>query len=185
MKKNLSKKLTVSRKKIKSRWETYQRHKKKIQKKKITKEKKQQQIEKLHSETKTKVSKVWGDYGQKRYEATHKSKYTGLRILNREKIKTGVVENYKLVNLKGLQRLSQHKDIRYLLVVLKIYLPETDTYTYASDSFTPLSMKGLTGKEITDLVLEKFRALVRYEGFQVKSTTIKIIYEGSKKSEKN
>ena len=181
MKKSLSKKLASTRSQISKRWQTYQRNKKKILKQRLTEERKSEKISELFFDTKAKVSKQWQNYGKYRYQSKYKSRFYGLQLKNRVNIKSGYIKDYKVDTLKGITKFSKNEKelskIRYIVVILKIYLPETETFTFISDSFTPEAFRNKTGTEIQGLVIDKFKALESYEGFELRNVYLKIIYK--------
>jgi len=92
------------------------------------------------------------------------------------------MDYYKLAKGKDLdstvERIFDNKKVRYILVTLKIRLPESDVTQYISDVFTPESFEQMKENynNIMEKILEKLSLVAKYDGWELVSQHIRLIY---------
>jgi hypothetical protein len=186
MKKQVQTQLTNTLKKVKTNWQKYQKEKQRILNMHLSSHIKQRKILNIRTKTRTKIHYSWSGYQEKKYAITHKSSIQGLSLQKRKKHKTSDERFYKINRgadkTKIFDKIKKTKRVKYVLIVLKIRMDETDQIIHVSDSYTPIRLNKIDSNEIINNTLEKFNLKKKYEGFTLLSTSIRIIYEGSKKS---
>lgn len=87
------------------------------------------------------------------------------------KLRKGNIDN-------AIDKIFNNPKVRYVLVTLKIKLKDTDNIIFVSDSFTPEAWEQLQESETTAMekILEKLSFVAKYDGFELISKHIRIIY---------
>jgi hypothetical protein len=146
--------------------------------------KKQELIKQLTTKTRQKNSTAWGNYSGYKTAIKKGSEFSGLTFEKRFIQPQSQSDIYKLKSINRLeplmQKLFNKKSARYVLVTLKI--KRNDIITYYSDSFTFTSYEQLTsrGENIYEKVLEKISFNSNYDGFELLSVHLRVIYENPK-----
>lgn len=169
------------RNKISKLWQQYRG-------KKFTIEELPKLKEKLQHVPKEKYEIVRQLYRDKREGYLSSFEYGSLKIT---KIKTSAERLQKFYNTqkstdidKVVEKIFKNDKVRYVLVILKIKLKGTDQIINVSESFTPESFEDLQGNEqyeesdekIIERIFEKLSFVVKYDGFELISKHIRVIY---------
>lgn len=183
--KKTQKALSTGKDKQAKAWEKYRTKKAQIQKRRIGSMRKVALIEKELEKARGTVSRNWNIYRGQKFSYYHKSRFTGLTFEKKKRSKSTLQEFYKVRKPDNLDNIvgnifDQHK-VRYVLVMLEIRLPEGQVQ-WVSDVFTKPAYDATMGREETlmEAILEKLSFLQKYEGYEILSIHIRVIYAGSK-----
>lgn len=184
--KKTKKALSKGKEKQDKAWSHYKTRKEQIQKsKRIGSMKKQSMIQKELEKARGTVSRNWNVYRGQKFSYYNKSRFTGLTFEKKQKSKSTLQEFYKVRKTDNLDNIvgtifSQHT-VRYILVMLEIRLPEGQVQCI-SDVFTKPSYDAVLerGETLLEATIEKLSFLQKYEGYEILSTHIRVIYAGSK-----
>jgi hypothetical protein len=122
-------------------------------------------------------------YFDKKDIAQRKIEYGNLIIEKKHKQHFSEQDYYKLKKGADLdetiQRVFDKKKPRYVLVTLKIRLKETHQIIFVSDSLTLEAFEQLEEFEVTAMekILEKLSFVAKYDGFELISTHLRLIYK--------
>lgn len=167
-------------------WTNYKKRKEQIQKsRRIGSMKKRSMIQKELEKAQGTVSRNWNVYRGQKFSYYHKSRFTGLTFEKKKRSKSTLQEFYKVRKIDNLDTIvgnifDQHR-VRYILIMLEIRLPEGQIQ-WVSDVFTKPAYDALIerGETLIEAIIEKLSFLQRYEGYEILSTHIRVIYAGSK-----
>lgn len=148
---------------------------------------KEQALELTHQN----ISNVWAKYRDKKYPITHKSKFEGLKFeeksntFNKKEKRGTTTEFYKVVSEKKIDKtvnkVFNTKNVRYVLITFKIRTKE-GLVQYVSDSFTKEAYERVidNDEDIFETVMNKLSFVQKYDGYELLSTHIRVIYENFK-----
>lgn len=181
--------LKNQRTKIQKVWDSYHKKVDKIENSKFSRSVKNKRKKSLLEKTQNKISKTWSNYQISKHNKTH-----DLKILSTQNIYQGEIKNYKEKSIsnetitKNLKTLLRSKKVRYILVVLKIKILDSEQILIVSDSFTPesLNIQFDRDENILNLIQEKLlfskaqeNREIKYDlsnGFEILEISYKVIY---------
>ena len=182
-----------TRKQISQHWQKYRSKKHTI----VELPKYRKKLYKLKSQNKPeKISELREKYFDRKEIFVRKLEYGDLKITKKHKQKFSEQDFYSVRKGKHLDPIiskifaDQKKKVRYILVTLKIRLPETGQVMYVSDTLNPKSFERMQsqGETAMSKVLEKLSFVAKYDGFEIISKHLRLIYalpETSKKQKEN
>jgi hypothetical protein len=184
---NKQKALLKTRKKVSKEWQTYREKKSKILTRRISSMTKQKLIQGLKAKTLENISGDFATYRIKVYNADTKHPL----IKKREyKIKTGFEEHFKVRKpdsksaYKALLRAKRFSDIRYILVTIELYMIDTDSVQYISQTFSPLAVERIDENVVNDIInsfiLKNSNTSQINNDYTIKNVFIRLIYEKTK-----
>lgn len=194
-----SSRIEKNRDKVKSKnsqkWADYRKKKKRIMSyKSVPIEEKKARLEKERAIVRNNIKFNWENYRSYKYGIIYESPYKGLRYDKKKRTRFTRQEYFTVKRGTDLDKTTgkifDDPKVRYVLVILEIELIE-GTIVHVSDSFTKDAYEQVigddefgeeTGELLIEKVLEKMSFVQKYEGYKLKSTHIRVIYENTKKS---
>lgn len=182
-------------------WKNYRIKISKIESSHFSRSVKEKRKANVLKKTYEKLSENWTSYRIKEFNKDTKQPVK----LDREYlIQTGSEQHYifKGINKpsfdkkfsKYLSKVASLKDVRYIMVILKIYIKELDITTLISEMYSPLAIKdraelnkNLYTELLNDLITKKARENreLNYDlskGYEILDIFLRVIYEKSYKS---
>jgi len=131
-------------------------------------------------------------YFERKERLVQKLEYGSLKIQKRVKQKFSEQTMYILKRGRNLDSTidrvfsDKRKKVRYVLVTLKIKNPDTGQIYYVSDTLNPKSWQDVKDSEQTMLekILDKLTHVAKYDGFELVSQHLRLIYALPEKSKK-
>lgn len=171
-----------SRQKISKIWQGYRS-------KKYTIEKLPNYRKQLARATPEKKEILRTKYFDRKEIAVSKLEYGSLKLEKKVRQKYSQSDYYKLAKSKDLDSTIEKifegtKKVRYVMVTLKIKLSGTDQIMFVSDVFTDESFYNIQELEVSimEKILEKLSFVAKYDGFELISKHIRVIYATPEKT---
>lgn len=126
-------------------------------------------------------------YFDRKSTAVEKLEYGTLKLAKRTKQKYSTQDFYNLKRGKldnTVKKIFDKGKARYILVTLKLRLSD-GSYQYVSDTLTPALVDRLRDMDVSimEKVLEKLSFVKKYDGFQLISQHLRLIYANPEKTE--
>ena len=131
------------------------------------------------------IKNVYTIYRNEKYPLTHKSKFEGLKLEKKDTFKNSKAEFYEVKTKKNikstLNKIFKIPTVKYVLITFKIQTNE-GLIQYVSDSFTKEAYERVfkNDLDIFKIVMEKLSFVQKYDGYELLSTHIRLIYENLK-----
>lgn len=197
MKKSVSKKLEVSRRKVSRLWRHYRVEKKKIlSRKRLDNDFKWGLVLEQRDVTKANISMAWEGYREWKFEAIHSSPYKDFIFVKRTqtintkqewyKARKSFFDDYANIEQKldyQIVDILNKPGVKGVMLLFKVKDEDNDLVHYVSDYITSIFFTRLNNQNISmfENLSDKLKFSNSVHEYEMKGIYIRIIYEKSKK----
>ena len=192
MKKTISKKLEVTRRKTSKLWQHYRTEKKKIlSKKRLPLDLKRGLLAEQREVTRSNIKVKWEDYRGYKFGVSHKSEFPDFSYSKKHITANTKQEfftarrNYNENNLdKLIPKILDRPGVVGVGVIFRVKDEDTELIHHVSDFITKSLLSKLRERNISifEHISEKLRYSKSVQEYELKNISIRIIYEKSKSS---